>query len=90
MKVFCINDLGWVTGKKYLFGLYKKTVWTYGPKYGDINTVTDEYYLQGDLCYELMEWPNDNDGAFVASSFIPLSEIDEMELINEKEYAVRI
>jgi len=81
MKVFCINDLGWFEVRNYF--LFTKEVDCDGPDYGDILTVTREYYEKGELYYDLMEWPpkNNNDG-FLASCFIQLSDIDETELVN--------
>jgi len=83
MKVFCINDLGWYKEVKRFFRI--KKVDCNGPDYGDILTVTREYYDEGELYYDFLEWPpkNGNDG-FQARCFIPLSEIDETEFVREE------
>ena len=84
MKVFCINDFGWCVERNYF--LFKREIDVDGPDYGDINTVLREYYSKGILYYELVEWhPEHPDDGFQADCFIPLSEIDETELVNKKE-----
>lgn len=87
MKVFCINDNGWYFDKKIIF--WNRIIECDGPSYGDINTVTSEYYKEGKLYYDLLEWPpKSNDDGFEADCFIPLSEIDETEMVNSKEIGI--
>jgi len=84
MRLVCINTTGWYQDKKALFGLitYKRNC--KGPKYGDIVTKIKDVYEEGILYYILVEWPDANDEGFEATSFIPLSEIDETEM--ERNY----
>lgn len=85
MRVLCIVDSSWIEKKKTWYGRMK-WVDCKGPNYGDICTVVGSYYDEGDLYYLILEWcpKHDHDG-YIADEFIPLSEIDELELVNEKQ-----
>jgi len=74
MRVYCINDAGWVIKISTFFGC----IWVKagGPKYGDIDEVTATNEHSGRKFYELQAWPK---GEYDANYFIPLSEIDETE-----------
>jgi hypothetical protein len=77
----CINVRGWYVDETLLWGLIKYKKDTKGPKYGDIVTVTRRCYEEGILYYELQEWPKN--GEFEADCFVPLSDIDETEMVRE-------
>lgn len=73
MRVLCIND-NWI----------KEVENMPSPKFGDEDDVTGlirqngaEYYQLGNRFY--------HKSGFLSSHFIPLSEIDEMQLVEEKE-----
>lgn len=80
MKVMCINDNGWyciITGKR-----------AKGPEYGEIVTVTREYTspVDNDKYYDLQEYPpKHNDDGFGVSLFIPISDIDEKEILEQRK-----
>jgi len=73
MKVMCIDD-------KFVF--YDGSE----PKYGEIVTASQcQVYNE---CYDLAEYPKDSFGmiqSFKKIRFIPLSDIDETELVKERE-----
>lgn len=95
MRVFCNHDGEWTANKKqkvttsYFFGFKKVTrdeiarEKTKGPKYGDICTVTKEYFGEIINCnvYELAEWVGY--GAYDSRLFIPLTDSEEKESIEE-------
>lgn len=54
----------------------------YGPSYGDIDEVVSECESWGCIFFELQRFLGD---VFWAENFIPISDLDEMELVNEKE-----
>lgn len=87
MRVFCINSDGWIEKKKNLFGFgWARWVDCDGPTYGDTCNVVGSYWDEGLLYYLLLEWPAQHtEDGFLADEFIPLSEIDELELVNEKQ-----
>lgn len=83
MRVFCINSDGWYESKKFLW--FKRDVDCDGPTYGDIVTVVNKYYEGGILYYNITEWPPCiGDNGFEAECFIPLSDIDEVELLKAR------
>lgn len=78
MKVMCIDDS--VRPGAGQGGLLK---------YGEIYTVIDQYpcwhgLYKGDIVYSILELNPDN-YQFLASRFAPLSNIDETELIEERQ-----
>lgn len=78
MKVMCIKSGKWVskTGRD-----------GWGPQYGETCTVVDE----SNSAYQLAEYyVNPVDGvreSYIKKHFIPLSDIDETELVNELQTA---
>lgn len=75
MKVMCIDGewKGTAIGK---------------PAFGVIYTVIDSVKSQGIVWYELAEFPPDRRGRrdhYESKAFIPLSDIDETELVKERE-----
>lgn len=74
MKVICIQD-------KWRTFLGPST--TPDPKFGEICTVSKSWVNIGVPVYNLLEYSHQI-GGYCQSCFIPLSEIDEMELVNEK------
>lgn len=78
MKVKCINTSGlWECfGRSTLWGLLplpNKIV--KGPKFGDVVTVVDTNWCEGDKFYELLEWPDSADEVgYLANQFVPLEE----------------
>lgn len=76
MKVMCIKNGLW---KSKLLGFG-----TFGPSFGDICTVNS---VDGDD-YWLNEWPTNEAGTpttWHKKNFIPLSNIDEMELLEQRQ-----
>lgn len=76
MKAKCINDAGWVQKRyfkilRWLCGEWEDGT---GPKEGEIVTVVNEYWEEGELYYILKEWPLKHDEGFEASQFVPLKE----------------
>lgn len=84
MKVMCINDAGWCEPRKFLWFRWNKN--TEGPAYGDFCTVVGECIdpIEGFPCYILDGWSEEG---YCKSQFIPLSDIDETELVAEREAA---
>lgn len=86
MKVFCINQRGWDEKRKFLF-------WTFiihdvaGPSYGDECVVEEQITRNGRNFYILKGWPWT---AYEAKSFIPLSGIDEVEILKDRGGKVRV
>lgn len=74
MKVMCIKDVEWTKNGNWKLA---------NPVYGDICTVVKEFYFDGKKVYLLQEFPYD--GGYFAHRFIPLSDVDEMEMIREKQ-----
>lgn len=77
MKAMCIKQGDWVyinTGK-IAPGNH--------PKYGDIVTILREQEKRGSICLILLEFPYPE--GYLKRWFIPCSEIDETELIAERE-----
>ena len=73
MKVECIDDNVWVKKpKKYLFGLIARVQKTKGPKKGEILTVVDHRWEDGDKYYLFVEWPGGS--AYNSIHFKPLTE----------------
>lgn len=72
MRVMCIAD-NWIEG--YQCENHPR------PKYGEIDEVIDECWDKIDY-YELQRFPGI---IFAKQNFIPLSSIDETELIKERE-----
>lgn len=77
MKVRCTNDKGWVFSdvfiKKWPWSKKKNKPWK-GPKKGDIVTVVNEYWNDGEKWYRLMEWPVPNNGGYNSKHFTPIDE----------------
>jgi hypothetical protein len=72
MKVICIKQGRWL-------GINTSIIFD-GPKYGERCSVTGEgVAVDGTLVYFLSEWPEE--GGWAQIRFIPLSEIDETEMI---------
>lgn len=86
IKLFCINSDGWIERVKFLW-FFKYWKECSGPTYGEVVTVIGSYYDEGELYYELREWPpgKNNDG-YEASCFIPISNVDEQSILEEREY----
>lgn len=84
MRVLCINgsNVGYI-GKMSLTG----TKWVATSKdiviEGEIYTVTGTWPYEGKLFYELAERPPEC--VYLSTRFIPLSDIEETELVNNKE-----
>lgn len=81
MKVMCIKDGSWINARTHNPTECK-------PSYGEICTVTESFRHEGKLYYSLHEHPLSFDGKirrFLSTNFIPCSDIDELELVNEKE-----
>lgn len=78
MKVICIdNKIIKGAGNKYIYLLIEGCIYT---------VASSKYDCDNDYSYKLKELP-----AYIlwnARRFIPLSEIDEMELVNEKTLTV--
>lgn len=75
MKVMCIKDGQWrgkLTGDP-----------AEGPKYGEVVTVVDEVTTSDKDVYILQEYPDAR--GYAKKRFIPLSDIDETELVSERE-----
>lgn len=53
------------------------------PCYGEIVTITKEFHTEWGLYYELEGYPKDY--GYDADKFIPLSEIDEREMVRERD-----
>lgn len=70
MKVLCIRE-EWVNRGEG------------DPSFGDTCTVIDSYDFMGKLIYILKEYPHP--GGYEAAAFVPLSDIDESELILERQ-----
>lgn len=84
MRVLCINgfNVGYigklsVTGQKWVATSNDIVI------EGEVYTVTDTWPYEGKLFYELAERPPEC--VYLSTRFIPLSNIDELELVNEKE-----
>jgi len=73
MKVMCINDKWENTATREPCG---------GMQYGEIATVVGECTRFSRSYYEFSEYPGE---AYDKKNFIPLSEIDETELVNQRE-----
>lgn len=77
MKVLCIKNGVWsVNGFKD----------PYGPKFGEIVTATQCPVYKNN--YDILEYPLDTDGtptSYAKKSFIPISNIDETEMIKQRE-----
>lgn len=89
MKVRCIakGTWKWTRRKKDWLG-NRKTKIINGPKYGDVVTVENEYWFEGQKYYRLVEWPDEQDGGWEAKQFVPIEpkfEKVEFEKITEKE-----
>ena len=78
MKVLCINST-WML-------LCGRKSQTHDPKIGDICTVVDEFVNWGYEVYVFAELTYA--GGYKKDCFIPISDIDELELVNEKEEVV--
>jgi len=74
MKVICIDASGKGVGPK-----------GFDIEEGHIYHVCDEFVDNGILAYSLSEDPHRDEWGFSAYRFIPLSEIDETEMVNEKQ-----
>lgn len=84
MKVMCINNVGWVEDKCTWYGKkYKRDC--HGPAFGDFVTVISGYWEEGKYYYLLLEWPTKIDAGWQADCFVVCSEIDETEMVIEKE-----
>lgn len=84
MRVLCINGKGWMVFRRFLgFKLPKNAA---GPKYEDICHVVNSEYAEGELFYYFEEWGDE--GPFQAKFFIPLSNIDEVEIAKERRKPV--
>lgn len=81
LRLYCINSKGWFRFRK-IVGLFLKRVPIPGPKYGDTVTATGEANWNGDLAYELAEWPKT--GPYDARGFIPL-EAEVADMVVEKQ-----
>ena len=77
MKVLCINSKACPPGAIITANSIIKD--------GEIYTVVSETISHGYRWYELYEHLN---WFYMAESFIPLSEIDELELVNKKEEVI--
>ena len=81
MKVMCIKEGNW---KDLDRGLNN----SFAPKYGEFCTVIDNFSCRHGALYVLKEYHTDSDlnvHYFLAKFFIVCSDIDELELVNEKE-----
>jgi hypothetical protein len=87
MQMMCINDDGWLERPFPLFGFIKRKHRSCkGPSYGDVVTINSSYWEEGVLYHRLVEWPDKrDDSGFEADGFIPLSSIDETEMVREKQ-----
>jgi hypothetical protein len=75
MKMMCIDD-NFITKDGF------------EPKFGEIVTATQTREPEFYDCYDLLEYPLDSEGneiCFDKKHFAPLSDIDETELIKERE-----
>ena len=79
MKVICIIKGRW-------WSFYGPSD-TPDPKFGETCTVIKSYVNCGIPVYDLLEYKG-KDGGYQQSCFIPCSDIDELELVNEKEEVV--
>ena len=87
MKLFCINEDGWGVRRKFLKFLGQKQI--NGPKYGDIVTSLGDCWEEGVFYYIIKEWPPcDEDNAWEAECFIPISELEEE--VEEEEINLKI
>lgn len=93
MRVMCINKYsGWnfipYKGKSFWFIHFKpKKTPSIGPSFGEVCTVVNSYVSPNNnsLYYLLQEYLKTPIAGFPHEEFIPLSEIDELELVNEKQ-----
>lgn len=79
MKVMCIKNGAWHSQQ---LGIVRDD--KLSPSFGEICTVVEVL----EDAYRLLEYPKNQIGnptSFAKSRFIPLSEIDETELVNKKE-----
>jgi hypothetical protein len=89
MKAICTkqHDSGrWeqITTKKNFFGRDKKhTNWYDGPKYKDEITVTNEFWADGILWYNIKEWPP---YGYHSKYFKPIEEQKEESKMKEVTY----
>lgn len=76
MKVICIDD-NWENVKEY-----EET--SGQPSFGEILTVSESFNEHGGYWYVFKEY--DKDDCFEQSGFAPLSNIDETELLKERQH----
>lgn len=69
MKVFCINDCGWIKA-----GGDDHQVNYDGPVYGETYIVVDVQVFKNVRYYVLENWPGHQ---FLAAAFIPIQDIEE-------------
>jgi hypothetical protein len=78
MRVMCIVDKPWIS-------INNPTMNGIGPAYGDRDVVTDVISYLGIDLYAIARFPGIG---FTSKSFIPLSDTDPMEEIEEAEFEI--
>lgn len=76
MKVRCINNAGWIKCDRKFMGIKLPDKDCTGPKFGDIVTVVDSSYQEGEKYYTLLEWPPTakDDCGWISTMFEPIQE----------------
>lgn len=77
MRVICIQKANRLNGKPADNRIPQ-------PEEGNVYNVAAQYDFEEKAFYVLCEFPSNN--IFEASMFIPLSDLDETELVNESEF----
>lgn len=77
MKLFCIKDGPWLHAKD------NRPADGPSPQYGDIVTVASERNVAGHAVVVLVEFSNPF--GYLKKWFVPLSDIDETEMVREKQ-----
>lgn len=81
MRVLCINDAGWEGRIRFLFFKWIKKD-THGPEYMEECVVDSELVGEFGPSYKLRGYGGDD---YTKSEFIPLSDIDGVEVLKNKE-----
>lgn len=81
LRLYCINSKGWFRFRK-IAGLFVKRIPFPGPKYGDTVTAIGEINWNGQLAYDLAEWPTT--GPYDERGFMPLQAGIDETLVEEQ------
>lgn len=87
LRLYCINTKGWFRYRK-IIGLFVKRVAYPGPKYGETVTAIGEMNWNGQLAYDLAEWPST--GPYDERGFIPLQAESDETVVEEELEGVEV